>query len=104
MSSRNAPAFAATAIAAPPPLETREHGRRQMLWSGVLQTARGPCPCLVVDLSGGGARVSGVVAVEIGQSVTLVVSGMGLYRGTVVWRESGSLGISFAGHRSQAVA
>ncbi len=103
MSSSNAPAFAATAVATPP-LETREHGRRQMLWSGVLQTARGPCACIVVDLSHGGARISGVVAVEIGQSVTLVVSGMGLYRGTVVWRESGSLGISFADQRREAVA
>src|SRR5271170_7817851 len=102
MSLRNAPAFAATAIDAPP-AKTREHVRRQMLWSGTLQTARGPCPCIVVDLSRGGARVSGVATVEIGQSVTLVVAGMGLYRGTVAWRESGSIGIGFADDRSEAV-
>lgn len=69
-----------------------------------MQTARGPCPCIVVEISRGGARVSGVAPVETGQPVTLLVSGMGLYRGTVVWRESGSFGISFADERGAAVA
>jgi len=77
-------------------LDARRDTRRQLLWSGVLQTARGPCQCLVVDLSRGGAKVSLATPVKTGQPVTLVVTGIGTYRGTVIWWENGSLGIKFA--------
>jgi PilZ domain len=77
-------------------LEDREARRRQLLWSGVLQTARGPVQCIVVDISEGGARLSAAAAVAVGQSVTLKVQGMGMYRGSVVWTEAGTIGVKFA--------
>jgi hypothetical protein len=98
MISRNASALAAMAASDTPvqPADARQDRRRQLLWSGVLQTARGPAQCTVVDISHGGARVSVASAVERGQAVTLVVTGLGMYRGTVVWSEGGAIGIEFA--------
>lgn len=78
------------------PVEAREDRRRQILWSGMLQTARGPFQCVVVDISRGGARVAHAPAVGIGQAVTLLVTGLGMFRGTVIWCETGNLGIEFA--------
>lgn len=86
-----------TSYGTAPVLDDREERRRQILWSGVLQSARGPVQCLVTDISSGGARLSvGAAAVALGQAVTLLVAGMGLFRGTVVWAESGSVGVRFA--------
>lgn len=98
MTLRNASALAAMSAAETPaqPIDERQDRRRQLLWSGVLQTARGPAQCTVVDISHGGARVSVAAAVNPGQAVTLVVTGLGLYRGMVVWSEGGTIGIEFA--------
>jgi len=97
MISRNASAFAAMSAGETPVqrADARQDRRRQLLWSGVLQTARGPSHCTVVDISRGGARVSLGAAVEPGQAVTLVVTGLGMYRGTVIWSEGGTIGIEF---------
>lgn len=103
MNVRNGSALAT--VAAEPavqPIEAREERRRHILWSGVLQTARGPCSCLVVDISSGGARLSAAAVVEIGQAVTLVVTGLGLFRGTVIWSEAGNIGIRFAPEAGRA--
>jgi len=89
----------ATALAAETPaqpVEARQDRRRQLLWSGVLQTARGPGHCIVIDISHGGARVSRVPSVDIGQAVTLLVTGLGMFRGKVAWAEPDCLGIAFA--------
>ncbi|HUZ75128.1 MAG TPA: PilZ domain-containing protein [Stellaceae bacterium] len=94
MTSRNSAALAAAEMPVGP-VEAREDRRRQILWSAVLQTARGPCHCLVVDISRGGARIARAPAVGIGQAVTLMVTGLGMFRGTVVWSETGNLGIEF---------
>ena len=95
MTSRNSTVFAAAEMPAGP-VEAREDRRRQILWSGVLQTAQGPHQCLVVDISRGGARISHAPAVGIGQAVALKVLGLGNFRGTVVWSETGEVGIAFA--------
>jgi hypothetical protein len=78
------------------PADQRQDRRRQLLWSGVLQTARGPAQCTVVDISAGGARISVAASVEPGQAVTLVVTGLGMFRGTVIWSEGATIGIEFA--------
>lgn len=98
MTSRNANGLAAMSASDTPvqPLDERQDRRRQLLWSGVLQTARGPAQCTVVDISRGGARVSVVTTVDAGQAVTLVVTGLGMYRGTVVWSEGSTIGIEFS--------
>jgi hypothetical protein len=99
MIPRNASALAAMSgsdTRVQQPVDERQDRRRQLLWSGVLQTARGPAQCTVVDISHGGARVSVGSAVGAGQAVTLVVTGLGMFRGTVVWSEGGTIGIEFA--------
>ena len=78
--------------------------RRQLLWSGVLQTARGPAQCLVLDISTGGARLSVGAVVAAGEAVTLMVAGMGMFRGTIVWAEQGVIGVAFAAAQSASAA
>jgi PilZ domain len=78
--------------------------RGQLLWSGVLQTARGPVQCLVVDISPGGARLSLGAAVAAGEAVTLMVAGKGMFRGRVAWAEPGLVGVAFAAERSASAA
>jgi hypothetical protein len=52
---------------------------------------------VVVDISEGGARLSvaAAAAMVAGQAVTLLVSGLGHFRGTVAWSEAGSVGLRF---------
>ncbi len=82
----------------------RTERRRQLLWSGVLQTARGPVQCIVADISQGGARLSLGAAVAQGEAVTLMVAGMGMFRGTIAWAEPGTVGVAFAAERSASAA
>ena len=84
--------------------DDREDRRRQLLWSGILQTARGPVQCIVIDISRGGARLSAAAAVKTGQAVTLLVAGMGMYRGTVVWSEAGTIGLQFIEEKNATAA
>jgi hypothetical protein len=84
--------------------DPRDERRRKFLWSGVLQTARGPMPCLVAELSRGGARLSLATELAIGQAVTLVVAGSGSFRGSVAWTEAGSVGLEFGAAQSASAA
>jgi hypothetical protein len=83
--------------------ETAER-RGQLLWSGVLQTARGPVQCLVVDISSGGARLSIGAPITAGEAVTLMVAGKGMFRGTVAWAQPGLVGVAFVQQRASASA
>lgn len=78
--------------------------RGQLLWSGVLQTSRGPVHCLVLDISPGGARLSVGATIASGEAVTLMVAGMGMFRGSVAWAEPGTVGVVFAAARSASAA
>ncbi|MGH7088105.1 MAG: PilZ domain-containing protein [Stellaceae bacterium] len=90
---------------APAVLEKRTDRPRQLLWSGVLQSARGPVQCLVVDISERGARLSvGAAELPLGQAVTLMVAGMGLFRGSIISAESGTVGVRFSADRSASAA
>lgn len=84
--------------------DDREDRRRQLLWSGILQTASGPVQCIVVDISRGGARLTAAASVRIGQAVTLKVAGMGMFRGSVVWAERGTIGVKFVEEKSASAA
>lgn len=75
--------------------EQRRDPRRRMLWSGTLQTVDGPYPCIVLDLSLGGARVSLHRAPRRGDPVSLVLGPLGAFRGELVWERDGAAGISF---------
>jgi hypothetical protein len=79
-----------------------EERRSHLVWGGVLQTARGPVQCRVADLSRGGARLSVGVEIAVGQAVTLIVTGIGTFRGAVVWAASGTVGLQFAAERTAA--
>ena len=85
-------------------LDDRTDRRRHLLWSGMLQTARGPAQCTVIDISRGGARLSAAASVTVGQSVTLLVTGMGLFRGAVVWTEPGTIGVKFVEEKAASAA
>jgi hypothetical protein len=89
---------------APARYDDREERRRQLLWSGILQTARGPVQCIVVDMSHGGARLTAAAFVTVGQAVTLKVAGMGMFRGTVVWAEQGTIGVKFIDDKAATAA
>ncbi len=100
-----------TALATPSDAEARGGSpavpaplSKQIPWSGVLQSARGPCHCTIADLSRGGARVTVGSRFSVGQAVTLVVTGLGLFRGTVIWEEPGTLGVQFAQAQSASAA
>jgi len=89
---------------APARYDDREDRRRQLLWSGILQTARGPVQCIVVDISRGGARLTAAALVTVGQSVTLKVAGVGMFRGTVVWSVDGTIGVQFIEDKAATAA
>jgi hypothetical protein len=78
--------------------EANERGarQRQLLWSGMLQTAHGPVQCIVAELSAGGARLTTGADLVAGQAVTLFITGIGMFRGTVAWAEAGMVGVAFA--------
>ena len=78
--------------------------QRQLLWSGVLQTARGPVQCIVAELSAGGARLTTGADLVAGQAVTLFITGIGMFRGTVAWAETGMVGVAFAAAKSASAA
>jgi len=82
--------------------ESRRDLRKHVPWSGVLQTARGPFQCRVVDISPGGVKLSLGAEIPIGQPVTLIVAGLGAFRGEVVWEEKGMLGVKFAEDSSRS--
>jgi hypothetical protein len=82
------------AVAASTP-ERRRNARRRVLWRGILQTTGGPQPCLVLDLSLGGARLSLKQGPCRDQPVTLMLGALGRFRGIVVWTQDDHLGIRF---------
>jgi hypothetical protein len=85
--------------------DSAEERRAHLVWGGVLQTARGPVSCMVTDLSRGGARLSIATELPVGQAVTLIVTGIGTFRGAVVWTDPGRAGLQFAApHNATATA
>jgi hypothetical protein len=80
--------------------DSAEERRAHLVWGGVLQTARGPVSCMVADLSRGGARVSVATEIPVGQAVTLIVTGIGTFRGAVVWADPGRVGLQFVAPQS----
>lgn len=81
--------------------QPRRDLRKHVPWSGVLQTARGPFQCRVVDISPGGVKLSLAAEIPIGQPVTLIVAGLGAFRGEIVWQNDGMMGVKFAEEASR---
>lgn len=91
-------AAAAAQSVEPPALapgDRRRHTRHRLLWSGMLQTADGPYPCIVLDISLGGAMVSLPRAPRRGDPVSLVLGPLGAFRGELVWQKDRVVGVSF---------
>lgn len=82
--------------AVPRSLAARADSRKQLVWMGILQTARGPLRCLVADIRSEGARLSQAGEVRAGQMATLVVAGVGNFRGKIVQTDEPGLAIRFA--------
>ena len=65
------------------------------LW-GEVRSSAGVCNCEVVDLSRDGAKIRSERAWEVGEEVRLTMELFGTCRGSVVWCDSGTVGIEFA--------
>jgi hypothetical protein len=75
--------------------ERRGRPRRHVLWRGVLQTVDGPFPCLVLNVSLGGAKLAVRTEIEPDRDVTLMLGALGVFPAIVVWTEGGAVGIRF---------
>lgn len=69
--------------------------RTQLHCGGVLQTSNGPCRCIVNNISTSGAAVSLTHSINVGAMVSLVIPGLGNFRGNVVWQSGVTCGIRF---------
>jgi hypothetical protein len=79
----------------PPPSDSsdRREEPKRVLWRGILQTAEGPFPCVVLDLTLDGAKLALQHPLRRDQAVTLMLGALGTFRGAVLWEEGGTLGI-----------
>ncbi len=75
--------------------DRRRSARRHVLWRGVLQTGTGPYPCLVLNVSLGGAKLAVKAALKVDQPVTLMLGALGTFRAVVVWAEVEDAGVRF---------
>ncbi|HUZ74791.1 MAG TPA: PilZ domain-containing protein [Stellaceae bacterium] len=75
--------------------ERRRHKRKPVLWAARVETRDGPCECIILDLSLGGAKLRGNTAVAAKQVVTLVIDRFGALRAEVVWSRLNYLGLRF---------
>lgn len=75
--------------------ERRGRPRRHVLWRGVLQTVGDPYPCLVLNVSLGGAKLAVRTELEPDREVTLMLGALGVFPAVVVWAETGAVGIRF---------
>lgn len=75
--------------------ERRERPRRHVLWRGMLQTIEGPHPCLVLNVSLGGAKLAVRTDLASNREVTLMLGALGVFRAVIIWVENGAVGIRF---------
>ena len=80
--------------------ERRYQARRSGLWAAQLQSAEGdPIPCLILDLSPGGARLAAQRRpFTEGMIVTLLAPVSGTRRARVAWMTRAHVGLQFLGH------
>jgi PilZ domain len=75
--------------------ERRHHKRKPVLWAARVETRDGPCECIILDLSLGGAKLRGATDVAADQAVTLVIDRFGALKAKVVWSRQNYMGLRF---------
>jgi hypothetical protein len=88
--------IAAGAGAGSDPTERRSNKRKPVLWAARLESKDGSAPCIILDLSMGGAKLRGISPSRVRQPITLVIDRFGSLHGEVVWARMGLLGMSFS--------
>jgi len=83
------------------PEERRQHKRKPVLWSARIESNAGAAECIIMDLSLGGAKLRGQIAVKARDAVTLVIDRFGTIRAEVVWARMGYLGLRFTDSQDQ---
>lgn len=75
----------------------RRHDRVSVSWLATLRLASGMFECLIINLSPGGAKIklSGRVALSVGEGASLVVGKFGTFRADAIWRRADCVGLSF---------
>ena len=76
--------------------ERRTSSRRNLLWRACLRTDVEEHLCSVLDISLEGAKVQSRAPLEQGTRVKLDIFGICAFKGSVVWCESGQMGVEFA--------
>ncbi|HEV2546027.1 MAG TPA: ATPase, T2SS/T4P/T4SS family [Stellaceae bacterium] len=86
--------------------ERRRRPRNRTFWNGQLHTPHGRFDCRVVDMSSGGAQVrlarqpdGPVVPVFGKEPVTLVITRLGRFTGSVAWQRERALGLHLTRHQ-----
>lgn len=77
------------------PADRRQHKRKPVLWAARIETREGPCDCIILDLSLGGAKLRSAAPVAAQQTVTLVIDRFGALHAEVIWARSGRMGLRF---------
>jgi hypothetical protein len=89
------------AVGGATPSDRRQHKRKPVLWAARIETREGPCECIILDLSLGGAKVRSPASVVKEQMVTLVIDRFGALNAQVIWARSGKLGLRFVDQPDQ---
>jgi pilus assembly protein CpaF len=86
--------------------ERRQRPRSRTFWNGQLHTPHGLFDCRVVDMSSGGAQVrlaqqpdGPAVPVFGREPVTLVITRLGRFTGSVAWQRERALGLHLTRHQ-----
>jgi len=77
------------------PADRRLHKRKPVLWSARIESRDGNTPCIILDLSAGGAKLRGSAPVSRKDHVKLVIDRFGSLRAEVMWARMGLLGLRF---------
>ena len=75
--------------------EQRAYERTSVCWPGTIVGDDVMDDCVVCNFSQGGAMVTSSKMIPINHPVTLKVPQVGVFVGTVAWRKSDRLGLSF---------
>jgi hypothetical protein len=76
--------------------ERRKHKRKPVLWSARIEARDEIVPCIILDLSLGGAKLKGQAAsARTRDRVMLVIDRFGAIPAEVVWSRSGHMGLRF---------
>lgn len=81
--------------------ERRERPRRHVLWRGVLQTKEAQHPCLVLNVSLGGAKLAVRTDLASDREVTLMLGALGTFPAVIIWVENGAVGVRFLDDQPQ---